>query len=388
MNSYVLWLTSWYPSRVQPSNGDFVERHARAVAPFAPIIVLLVEKDKSLKNGETIVEKKEEGEFIVYKAYYGRSSRFGPLEKLLSYIKYRQLQKRNFNSIVREYGVPRLVHVHVAMKAGLLALQLFKKNKIPYLLSEHWTGYYKASTPNFYTASPLMKRLIKRIIKNASLLITVSDDLGRTIQQNITPVKYEVIPNTVDTSHFNYQAFSPMVFRFIHASYLNYQKNPGGMIEAASILSAQGYIFELHLLGNQDEKLEALASSKGLLNKCVFIKPAVSYGEVAVQMKQSSALLMFSRFENLPCVILEALCCGLPVISSLVGGIAEVIDEKNGILVGNENEMELAVAMKKMMDNYANYNREAISEEAIKKYNYSAIGTQYSRWYKKISSED
>ena len=344
-----------------------------------------MEKDESLKYGESIVEKKEEGELIVFKAYYGRSSRFGLLEKLLSFNKYRQFQKSVFHSIVQEYGEPQLVHVHVAMKAGLLAWHLFKKNKIPYLLSEHWTGYYKASAPNYYAASPWMKHWIKKIIRNASLLVTVSDQLGRTIQQNITPVKYEVIHNTVDTSHFNYQAFSPPVFRFIHPSYLNYQKNPEGMIEAAAHLSGKGYVFELHLIGNRDEKLEALAKSKGLLNKCVFIKPAVSYMEVAIQMKQSSALLMFSRFENLPCVILEALCCGLPVISSQVGGIGEVINEKNGLLVDNENVMELAAAMKKIMDAYANYNREAISAEAIKRYNYPEIGSQYFRWYKKIT---
>ena len=385
MNRYVLWLTSWYPSRGQPSNGDFVERHARAIAPYVPIIILLVEKDESLHYGESIVEKKEEGELIVFKAYYGRSSRFGPLEKLLSFNKYRQIQKRVFRSIVQDYGEPQLVHVHVAMKAGLLAWRLFKKNKIPYLLSEHWTGYYKTSTPNYYTSGMLMKHWINKIINSASLLVTVSDQLGRTIQQYIASVKYEVIPNVVDTAHFNYQAFSSPVFRFIHPSYLNYQKNPEGMIEAAALLAGKGYVFELYLLGNRDEKLEALAGSKGLLNKCVFIKPAVSYKEVAVQMKESSALLMFSRFENLPCVILEALCCGLPVISSRVGGIGEVINEKNGLLVENENVRELAAAMIKMMETYANYDREAISREAVKKYNYGVIGNQYFSWYKKIS---
>lgn len=384
MNKYVLWLTSWYPSRVQPSNGDFIERHARAIAPYIPIIILLVEKDESLNYTESIVEKKEEEGLIVFKAYYGRSSRFGLLEKLLSFNKYRQLQKKVFRSIVREYGEPWLLHVHVAMKAGLLAWRLFKKNKIPYLLSEHWTGYYKTSTPNYYTSGLLMKHWIKKIIHSASLLVTVSDQLGRTIQQNITPVKYEVIPNVVDTAHFNYQAFSSPVFRFIHPSYLNYQKNPEGMIEAAAFLSGKGYVFELHLIGSQDEKLVALAKSRGILNKSVFIKPAVSYAEVAIQMKQSSALLMFSRFENLPCVILEALCCGLPVISSRVGGIAEVIKEENGLLVENENVKELAAAMIKMMDTYSNYNREAISREAVKKYNYREIGNQYFRLYNNI----
>ena len=95
---------------------------------------------------------------------------------------------------------------------------------------------------------------------------------------------------------------------------------------------------------------------------------------------------MFSRFENLPCVILEALCCGLPVISSRVGGIAEVIDERNGILVESENVDQLADAMQQLVDNHALYNGQTISSDAIARFNYDTVGAQYLSLYKEISS--
>jgi glycosyltransferase involved in cell wall biosynthesis len=45
--------------------------------------------------------------------------------------------------------------------------------------------------------------------------------------------------------------------------------------------------------------------------------------------KKADAFILFSRHENFPCVVIEALCCGLPVVASNVGGIAEAVDETN-----------------------------------------------------------
>ena len=103
-------------------------------------------------------------------------------------------------------------------------------------------------------------------------------------------------------------------------------------------------------------------------------------------MQRSSALLLFSRFENLPCVILEALCCGLPVISSHVGGVAEIIDESNGIFVESENIEQLTNAMQLIIDNYKNYDRVCIAKKAMQLFNYEAIGNQYCTVYTNILS--
>ena len=370
----ILWLTSWYPSRVNPTNGDFVERHARAVAAFTPLIVLLVEKDESLSPGKTEIIRTEENNLIVYKVYYGKSGWGKSLEKILSVLKYRNLQKKVYAEISRKYGTPSLVHVHIAMKAGMLALYLKSRYRMPFILTEHWTGYFKESQPNIYTTGNALRGLIKKVIQQTTQLFPVSKSLGEKIGETISPVPFTVIPNVVDTTIFKYEGYVAPVFRFIHPSYLNYQKNPEGMIEAASLLAKQGYRFELVLFGNDNPELSTFAAQKEILNTHVFINSFVSYAEVAAQMRKSSALLMFSRFENLPCVVLEAVCCGLPVISTRVGGIPEVINERNGILIESEDVEALSNAMKKMMDSYSAYDRSGIALSAAEKFSFPVVG--------------
>lgn len=363
------------------TNGDFVERHARAVSAYAKIIVLFVDKDPSLQPGDLQVEKTIEGNLVVYKAYYGASQSGGWWGKLDSLIKYRSTQKKLYEQIVREQGKPSLVHVHVAMKAGLLAMHLQKKSGLPYLVTEHWTGYDPASNDSLHSKGFAWKYLNKKILQRASFFLPVSRDLGDLVNRHFMQVAYESVPNVVDTKHFRYEPGQPGVFRFIHASYLNYQKNADGMIRAAAELSKKGYEFELVLLGNESSELSQLAQQHGLLDKQVIIKPAIPYEAVAGEMQQSSALIMFSRYENLPCVILEALCTGLPVISSRVGGVGEVINDRNGIMVESENVSALAAAMQKMIDNYSEYDRAAIAGDARKKFSYETVARQYLQYY-------
>lgn len=380
----VLWLTSWYPSRTHATDGDFTERQAKAVAQQVQVTVLFVTKDANLPAGTEQCEITTEGNLTVYRVYYAKGKWVGWIEKLLSVSKYFRLQKKYYRQIVKDKGQPSLVHVQVAMKAGLLALWLKKQYQIPFVVTEHWTGYYPQSQPSIYQQNLLYRSLNKKILQQADRFLPVSAHLGQTVNTHFVAKPFAVVPNVVNTELFFYQANNLPVFRFIHPSYLNYQKNPEGMLRACQLAVSQGARFELWLLGNQDARLMAMADEMGLLNHTVFFKPAVPYAEVAQLMQQSSALLLFSRFENLPCVVLEALCCGMPVISSGVGGIPEVVNQSNGLLVPSEDETALAAAIQQMITSYAQYNRAAIAASASAQFGYATVAQQFVQVYQQV----
>jgi glycosyltransferase involved in cell wall biosynthesis len=372
----VLWLASWFPGRTDATNGDFVERQAIALGRKVSLSVISVTKDERIKPGTFETEVTTRDGIRIYQGYYGRNRWHRLLEPLLSWRKHLVLQKKLYRMFIEAEGKPDIVHVHVAMKAGQLARWLKRKEGIIYWLTEHWTGYYPQSQPSLYSQHWLIRRMTCSIIKNTIRLLPVSEDLGKTICENVVRVPFTVIPNVVDTKLF-YPVGSPAgAFRFIHASYLNFQKNPEGILAAATLLAKRGYRFELLLVGREDEALAKQARLVTEAGAVVRFLPAVPHREVAPLMQSAHAMLLFSHFENLPCVILEALCCGLPVISSKVGGIAEVIDQSNGILVTPGEVDQLANAMQQMIDNYNIYNREAIAGKAAARFSDETVTQQ------------
>jgi glycosyltransferase involved in cell wall biosynthesis len=190
----------------------------------------------------------------------------------------------------------------------------------------------------------------------------------------------------VDTDLFFYNDLKAHdnPFRFIHVSTMTYQKNPEGLLRAFKTFQASYPNTCLWMVGPYPTTVLAYAQSLDLGKEKVNFTGAVSYKQVAVWLQQSQALVLFSRYENLPCVILEALCCGVPVISTNVGGVTEVIDERNGLLVSNETEGELLEALKQLYNNYNNYDRIKIAEAAAKRFSYKTIGNEINKVYKEL----
>lgn len=369
----VLWLVSWYPNVAEPFAGDFIKRQAEAVALFQPIKTLYVGKylvgnltpEPIITNDlvnleENILYVKDENN-LTSKIKF----QFAYFNMHLKFIKKMQISS----------DLPNLVHVHVAMKAGLIALYLKWKYKIPYVLTEHWSGYYAISKDSLYKKSYLTRYLTRLIIKNANRFLPVSEDLGREISRHLIPVPFQKIPNVVNTSLFYPPDDQQLdVFRFIHISSLLYPKNPEGIIRAFTELVKEGFKAELVLVGPLNHSINQFIHSAELSRNRIHCTGEISYKQVGIELRNSSALVMFSYYETMSCVVIEALCTGLPVISSRVGGIPEVLNENNGILINAGDEKELLQSMKEMINNRHLYDKYEISRQAVEQYSYETIG--------------
>ena len=379
---HILWLPSWYPNKTGPFDGDFIRRHAVAAAEFNPVYVVFVIKDNRLPAGASpVVVRLSTGnlhETIVYLPPL--RSRIKWLNRLLSSLHYIGMSRKMLKEHVKSYGLPSLVHVHVVLRAGFTALWARKKMAIPFLLTEHWTGYDPSATDNIYTKFYLLRYLTKKVITQALMVLPVSNNLGQLICTHFGPTPYTVVPNAVDTTHFTLPPAESAVFRFIHVSTMSFQKNCEGILHSFAAVLREHPAVELVMVGPFTDALCRL-TDRLKATENVHWKGEISYEEVASTMQQAGCLVMFSRFENLPCVILEALCCGLPVISTRVGGIPEVIDTANGILISQGHEPQLTAAMLHMIRDYSQYDRNHISKAAREKFNYDVVGRKITAAY-------
>lgn len=376
----IVWLPSWYPNRYAPFNGDFIQRQARATAAFRRIHVLFVCKGSTDMQESVAFERHETGMLSETIAYY-RPVTTGVklLDRLLSIRKMLRVGTQLLEEQLRSGGKPSCIHVHVALWAGLLALRMRRLYGIPYFVTEHWTGYDASSDQNIFRRGKLFRFATKRVLTAASLIVPVSHHLGAQIKTAWSRAPQKVIPNVVDTRYFHRGMPDSSSFCFVHVSLMNYQKNPEAILRAFAGLHRYANVM-LRMVGPCDESLKQLAASLGVENRVEF-SGEISYEQVAQRLSTGHCFVMFSRYENLPCAILEALCTGLPVIASRVGGIPEIINESNGVLLDPGDEAALRNAMEWMLQNHSKFDGNSIAASASTKFNFQTVGESIAALY-------
>lgn len=149
----------------------------------------------------------------------------------------------------------------------------------------------------------------------------------------------------------------PSVFSLGFLGRLTQEKNFPLALEAFTLAKSElargnpGLVVELHVYGDgplldEAKGLAAAAGGKGLGGGGVFFHGWLPQVEVAGVLGELSALLLTSREEGLPYVLLEALAAGCPVVATAVGGIPEVIEPgRSGFLAAPGDAAEVAQAV-------------------------------------------
>ena len=84
---------------------------------------------------------------------------------------------------------------------------------------------------------------------------------------------------------------------------------------------------------------------------------------------------------------MEAFASGVPVLSTAVGGIAEILSPERGILIPSGDEDALLNGMNTLLNHCQEYDRKAIRDYAIKTFAAQNIGQQIYAEYKKVIEE-
>lgn len=390
MSNNILWLVSWYPSELSPYDGDFIQRHARAVSLHNNITIIFIRKDENgfvTKNKKTVVkETRNLAEIIIY--YHSLKTGISIIDRLLSRIKHNRIYKKALRSYVAENGPPELLHIHVALHVIRPALWLKRKYGMPLIISEHWTGYLKDAKPNLENYHPLYKSWLRQIFNKAGAVTVVSRVLGEAIKERFDIPQYQVIPNVVDTNIFFpiERTVSP-VNRFVHVSLLNFQKDPEAIIEAFALVKGKGLDFVVSVYGPANNELLHLVKNKDLERQIIF-KGEVPQNILAKDMQQADALVLYSRYETFGCVVIEANACGIPAILSDLPVFREyIIGNKTGVFAKANDPVSLAETIIKFIQDKDLFRQEEIAGHTKNTFGYDVIGKQFDELYKTLLSK-
>ncbi|MFY7668852.1 MAG: glycosyltransferase family 4 protein [Crocinitomicaceae bacterium] len=381
----VLNICSWYPNEFKPTLGNFVQKHAEAISIFNDVVTLSIFPDETSKDHRVVVNPKDKlTEIIIY--YPKKTSGF-PLNKFLNFLAHRKAFKLGFNIVKEKIGIPEIVHLNIVYPLGIWAYWLKKRYRIPYVVTENSSGFHVNSDHAY--PKPIMK-LCQLVLRNAEYLLPVSRNLKENLKILSPSSQFEIISNVVDEKLFLPKEIQNLdIKRLIHISTgVDEIKNLSGMLRVMNELKTQNVKVKLDIVSDGDiEYAKNLASDLNLYTYVTFHSTKTT-SEVAEMIQNSDALLMFSNYENFPCVIAEAMICGKPVISSNVNGIPEHVHQFNGILVNPRDEKALQSAINRFVKNEVNFNSKEIRDYAMDNFSYTEVGRKFSMLYAKVLNQE
>lgn len=301
----VLHLASWYPSAAHGTLGNFVQRHVEAVARVTRSEVWYVAQAEvpsaTVREAHGVVER------IVYRA---KSRLPWGLTVTAELLRLARTAKR-----------PDVIHLHVLYPAGVAARLLARKWGVPLVVTEHWTAYH----PDQRHKLPRARRWAMRWAgRAADRLCPVTQQLGESMAGFGLRAPFTPVPNVVDTDLFQplERAHPPVLLHI--SSLVDDQKNVTGLLHAfAAVKDRLPEGTTLDIIGDGDPAPHAATAQRLGLADCVRCGGEIPLTEVAARMGQAQAVVLFSRYENFPCVIPEAWSAGTPVVATDVGGIRE-----------------------------------------------------------------
>lgn len=161
----------------------------------------------------------------------------------------------------------------------------------------------------------------------------------------------EVVPNAAMRMTDKYSDVTAK--RVIAVGRLDYQKSFDRLIQAWEIVQKNEKYSDWHLdifgQGEWRDMLQQMVAERNLTNTLSINKPTNAIGD---EYARSSMLVMSSHYEGFPMVMIEAMACGLPVVSfDFKCGPKDIISHgENGLIVKDGDIDGLAAAMMRLMD--------------------------------------
>lgn len=377
----VLIIPSWYPNLNDNLTGIFFKEQAEALAKQSSISVNLININESsfrwlfnknkimfsyshlnIKNVNTIS--------VIYPIF----ERFPKLTNIVRLFVFKFL----FKKYIRKYGKPDIVHLHSFMH-GHLALWIKNEYGIKYIITEHSTGFVS----NLYNNEQLL--YAKNIFLKADYRLSVSNEFCNLLE-NKFKLKFDYFPNSVDTDFFNIDNVKNQneEFNFINIAFLDKKKNQRLLIEAFYEAFIDNNKVKLLIVGDGPEyqNLKNLICEFKMENNIKLFGRA-NRDEIKNLLLKSDAFVLSSKYETFGVVLIEAMACGLPVLSTKCGGPESIITNNElGLLVENEDKKSLIEGLKKLYEK--NYNKQYIREYTKNNFSSHSVSVKLINIYKKI----
>ena len=369
---HVLVLPSWYPTTEAPRNGIYFVEQIQCLQEAGLRMGVVYPEQQSLRRCTAAALRRKHfqtewthGRGIPTLRRYGWNVwwRLPPGQRL---------RVRHAVRLGRQYadaqGRPDLLHAHSARWAGAAAARLSDELGVPYVLSEHYSGFRRNAIPAW------RRPLVREGFDAATATTAVSTSLRETLasQDFVAPDTVTILPNVVDGSFFSRPPDdrpSLPPFRFITVARLHPAKNVSGLLEAFATAFPTSDRVVLSVVGDGPERgaLERRAHQLGLTDRVTF-HGTLDRPALRDALWAAHAFVLPSHHETFGVVLIEAMATGLPVIATRSGGPADIVTPDTGLLVPSGQTEALASALRRMRAQREEFTSSVIRDSALARY--------------------
>lgn len=365
----VLLIPELYPLSDTDSGGIFVQDQARILATRHDVTVLV----PRLRTLRSSLQKQPTPAEIRYQA--GVREVVVDIPNLSN--RWEWATRRRWQSVLSAKALalfpkdagPDIIHSHFVRPAGMVALKAANYYRTVAVLTEH-SGPFSIHTRQGWRCQETAY-----VLQRMHRIAAVSPSLKEDMLSAFPNIHVDIMGNAVDETVFT-PALGPKTgpFYFLFVGGLLPQKCVHDLLTAASLLHKMGardWRLEIGGEGPLRAALEKQTHSLGL-NKHVIFLGQLSRADVLGAIHRARALVISSKVETFGVVAIEAMACGVPVISTDCGGPPWVIGPDSGWIVPRANPDAMASALARMLTEHHQFNAKKIRESAVRRFGRSA----------------
>lgn len=385
---HIVFLPSWYPATPRGISGSFFREQAIALAKRGVEVGVIHPQPRSLRRLSTVFVgpygvTAEEDEGV--QTYRSHGLSWFPRMPRLSRWYWIRHGIRLFEQYIEKHGMPDLVHVHSMLNAGALALELHRKYRIPYVITEHSSAFARhlLTKEQYVVARTVAHHAKGRFAVSKSFCELLMDHLGGQAGEWVE------VPNIVTQAFldhdFSGRTDKPKASRFLTVALLTENKAIDNLLRAFAKQFAGLAGVSLHIGGDGPDRprLEALTKDLDILKQVQFLG-ALSRTEVSDAIADADVFVMPSHYETFGVAVIEALALGKPVIATRCGGPESIIAQGDGLLVPTNDVDALAKAMTEIVVSIDHYDALSIRERCRQRYSEDVVILRLIKLYREV----
>ena len=194
-------------------------------------------------------------------------------------------------------------------------------------------------------------RRVRNLLTSASAVTTPS----RYLREHLSHLRQDLLllPNPIELKRYRFRCRERPEPRLVWVRAFHEIYNPQLVPPVVAILAERFPTVSIAMVGPDKDgslnKVLALARSLGVASKIEMVG-AVPKSAVPGWLDRGDVFINTTNVDNTPVTLLEALACGLPVVSTRVGGIPYMVDEgRNALLVPPGDAAAMAAAVERIL---------------------------------------